>query len=466
MIHVLIRRLSVRTVTLVLLETILIVGAVALAAYIRLGADVAWDIALNDNGLLKTAVIAAVAQTCLYYADLYDLRLLADRHDLFIRIVQAAASASFILAAIYFWFPTLVIGRGVFMVASFLVIGLVIGWRLSFEWLSGHVGPRERLLLVGTNPAALTLARELFAQKHELGVDIVGFVDPDPARVGEAVINPGIIGTIEDIPSIVRARSVDRVVVSLNDARGRLPMDMLLEMKLNGVTFDHLASVYEEYTGKIAIENLRPSWLIFSSGFRKSRLLAAGKRLLDVVASFAGLLVALPFMLAIAIAVKFSSAGPIFYHQSRVGLQGHIFTVHKFRSMKQDAEATTGPVWAAKQGDPRVTAVGRMLRRSRLDELPQLWNVLKGDMSLVGPRPERPEFVQELTRNIPFYGQRHVVRPGLTGWAQVRYTYGASEEDAIEKLQYDLFYIKHMSLPLDLFIIFDTLRTVIMRKGA
>jgi exopolysaccharide biosynthesis polyprenyl glycosylphosphotransferase len=232
------------------------------------------------------------------------------------------------------------------------------------------------------------------------------------------------------------------------------------------VTFDHLASVYEEYTGKIAIENLRPSWLIFSSGFRKSRLLAAAKRLLDVVASFVGLLVALPVMLVIATAVKLSSAGPIFYHQRRVGLHGHIFTVHKFRSMKQDAEAKTGPVWASKQGDPRVTAIGRMLRRSRLDELPQLWNVLKGDMSLVGPRPERPEFVQELTRNIPFYVQRHVVRPGLTGWAQVRYTYGASEEDAIEKLQYDLFYIKHMSLPLDLFIIFDTLRTVIMRKGA
>jgi len=466
MIHVLIRRLSVRAVTLVLLETILIVGAVALAAYIRLGTEVAWDIAINEHGLLKTAVIAAVAQTCIYYADLYDLRLLADRHDLFIRIVQAAASASFILAAIYFWFPTLVIGRGVFMIAAFLVIGLVTGWRLSFEWLSGHVGPRERLLLVGTNAAALTLARELFTRKHELGVDIVGFVDPDPARVGEAVINPGIIGTIEDIPSIVRARSVDRVVVSLNDARGRLPMDMLLEMKLDGVTFDHLASVYEEYTGKIAIENLRPSWLIFSSGFRKSRLLAAAKRLLDSVASFAGLVIALPLMLVIAIAVKLSSAGPIFYHQRRVGLHGHIFTVHKFRSMKQDAEAKTGPVWAAKQGDPRVTAIGRMLRRSRLDELPQLWNVLKGDMSLVGPRPERPEFVQELTRNIPFYGQRHVVRPGLTGWAQVRYTYGASEEDAIEKLQYDLFYIKHMSLPLDLFIIFDTLRTVIMRKGA
>jgi sugar transferase (PEP-CTERM system associated) len=411
-------------------------------------------------------LIAVVAQTCLYYADLYDFRLLADRQEMFIRIIQALASASFILAALYFWFPDLIIGRGVFLVASGLVIAFVIGWRLAFEWLSGRVGPRERLLIIGTGNAALTLARELFERRFEIGVDIVGFVDPDPARVGEPMINPGIIGTLEDIPSIVRARGVDRVVVSLTDARGKLPMEKLLEMKLDGVTFDHLASVYEDYTGKIAVENLRPSWLIFSAGFRKSRILATGKRLLDLIASALGLLIALPIMAAIAVVVRWTSSGPVFYHQRRVGLHGHIFTVHKFRSMRQDAEASTGPVWASKNGDPRVTMVGHLLRRSRLDELPQLWNILKGDMSLVGPRPERPEFVSELTKTIPFYGQRHVVRPGLTGWAQVRYTYGASEEDALQKLQYDLFYIKHMSLPLDLLILLSTIKTVVLRKGA
>ena len=465
MIRVLMQRLSVRSLTLIVFETILIVVAVAIAGYVRLG-EFAWILALQEHGLLKTALIAVVAQTCLYYADLYDFRLLADRQEMFIRIIQALASASFILAALYFWFPDLIIGRGVFLVASGLVIAFVIGWRLAFEWLSGRVGPRERLLIIGTGNAALTLARELFERRFEIGVDIVGFVDPDPARVGEPMINPGIIGTLEDIPSIVRARGVDRVVVSLTDARGKLPMEKLLEMKLDGVTFDHLASVYEDYTGKIAVENLRPSWLIFSAGFRKSRILATGKRLLDLIASALGLLIALPIMAAIAVVVRWTSSGPVFYHQRRVGLHGHIFTVHKFRSMRQDAEASTGPVWASKNGDPRVTMVGHLLRRSRLDELPQLWNILKGDMSLVGPRPERPEFVSELTKTIPFYGQRHVVRPGLTGWAQVRYTYGASEEDALQKLQYDLFYIKHMSLPLDLFIIFSTIKTVVLRKGA
>jgi exopolysaccharide biosynthesis polyprenyl glycosylphosphotransferase len=243
-------------------------------------------------------------------------------------------------------------------------------------------------------------------------------------------------------------------------------MDQLLEMKLDGVAFDHLASVYEEYTGKIAVENLRPSWLIFSEGFRRGRGLAVLKRLIDIVTASIGLVIGAPIMLLLAVAVKLTSPGPALYHQRRVGLQGREFTVHKFRTMRQDAEALTGPVWASKEGDSRVTPIGRWLRRARLDELPQLWNVLKGEMSFVGPRPERPEFVSDLTHQIPFYRQRHVVRPGLTGWAQVRYTYGASTEDALQKLQYDLYYIKNLSLSLDFLIVVDTIKTVILRRGA
>jgi sugar transferase (PEP-CTERM system associated) len=458
-------RLTLRSLTLVVFETVLIVAAVAVAAYLRLG-DWAWVILVNEHGATKTLLAAGVAQACLYYADLYDLRLASDRPELFVRIVQALGAASFILAVVYFWFPALIIGRGVFMIAAFLVITLVIGWRLLFVYLSGRMGPRERLLLVGTSAAAVSLARELHEHRHELGVEIVGFVDADPALVGTRVVNPGVIGLIDDIPSIVRSKAVHRVVVSLTDARGKLPMEKLLEMKLDGVTFDHLASVYEEYMGKIAVENLRPSWLIFSEGFRKSRILGVTKRILDFVVATFGLIVALPLMAIIALAIKLTSPGPILYHQRRVGRLGRIFTVHKFRTMRVDAEAATGPVWAAKDGDVRVTAIGSWLRRTRLDELPQFWNVLKGEMSLVGPRPERPEFVEALKRDIPYYGQRHVVRPGVTGWAQVRYTYGASTEDALQKLQYDLYYIKNSSMALDLFIIFDTIKTVIRRKGA
>ncbi len=452
-----------RSVMLIVFESALIMAAVAASAAVRLGVEQGRLLFVVGDGFLKAALIAAVCQCSLYFADLYDLRRIADHRDLFIRIIQGLGATSFLLAAVYFWMPSLVIGRGVFVIASLATLSLVGGWRITFDWLAKRVLPRERLLLVGTTPAVVTLARELSALGAEIGVDIVGFVDLEAGRPGAPA---EVLGTIEDIPSIVRARRVDRVVVSLPEARGHLPMGKLLDMKLEGVTFDHLASVYEEYTGKIAIENLRPSWLVFSRGFRKSRLLRAGKRLLDIVAAVCGLVIAGPIMALVAAAVKLTSPGDIFYHQERVGQHGRVFTVHKFRSMRQDAEAATGAVWASKAGDTRVTPIGRFIRRTRLDELPQLWNVLVGDMSLIGPRPERPQFVAQLTRQIPFYGQRHIVRPGLSGWAQVRYTYGASVEDAMEKLQYDLYYIKNMSLGLDLFIALSTVKTVVLRRGA
>jgi len=461
-----IRGLTARQVLLVAFETVLIVFAVAVAGFARLGAD-GWTVLFGDGpSILKTLLLAGVTQTCLYVADLYDFRVVADRRELFVRILQALGSASFVLAVVYFFLPNTMVGRGIFTLAVILIIVFVASWRILFGWLDQRMAPRERLLLVGTNDAAVTLARELHERRQELGVSIVGFVDPDPAKVGQPVVNPGVIGAVEDIPAIVRSRNVDRVVVSLTDARGKLPMNRLLEMKLaGGVTFDHLASVYEEYTGKIAVENLRPSWMIFSDGFKKSRSIEFGKRTLDLVVASVMFVLLLPVMLLVGLAVKLSSAGPALYHQKRVGLNGKVFLVHKFRSMRTDAEAKTGAVWA-QANDTRVTSVGRFLRRTRLDELPQLWNVLRGDMSLVGPRPERPEFVAELTEKIPFYGFRHVVRPGLTGWAQVRYTYGASVEDALEKLQYDLFYIKHLGISFDIFVMLSTLKIVVLRRGA
>jgi sugar transferase (PEP-CTERM system associated) len=459
-------RFRLRALALAACETVIFIGAVVTATVVRLGPAAATELFTNEGGILKTLLVVVIAQTSMYYVDLYDVRIMADRRELFTRLIQAVATTSFALAAIYFWFPATMLGRGVFLIAAALVMSLAAGWRLLFEWLSGRVGPRERLLLVGTGPAAVELARELFSRRHELGVEIVGFIDPDPAKVGTSLVNPGIIGAIDDIPHIVRDLDVDRVVVSLADARGQLPVDRLLDMKLRGVTFDHLASVYEEYTGKIAVENLRPSWFIFSDGFRTTRFLAASKRVLDILCASILLLLTLPLMAIVALAVRCTSKGPALYHQQRVGLNGHDFTVHKFRSMRVDAEATTGPVWASKEGDPRVTPIGRFLRRSRIDELPQLWNVLRGDMSFVGPRPERPEFVANLTEKIRFYGQRHVVRPGLTGWAQVCYTYGASEEDALQKLQYDLYYIKNLSIALDIYVILETVKTVVLRKGA
>jgi sugar transferase (PEP-CTERM system associated) len=458
-------RVSWRPLLLIGCESALIVEAVVFASWLRLGAA-AWDLMANEGGWYKAALVAGICQVCLYYSDLYDLRVVADRRELFVRALQSLGAASLILAVLYYLFPDLVLGRGVFFIAALIVVAIIVGWRMAFEWLSQRARPRERLLLVGTGVAAVGLAVELHERRQELGVEIVGFVDPDQTQVGKSLVNPGIIGAIDDIPRIVRDTNVDRVVVSLADARGKLPMDKLLDMKLAGVQFDHLATVYEEYTGKIAVENLRPSWLIFSEGFRKSRLLVTVKRTSDILVSALGMIVAMPVMLLVALAIKLLSPGPVLYHQVRVGQHGVTFRLHKFRSMRPNAEAATGAVWAKAGVDPRVTPIGRILRRTRLDELPQLWNVLVGDMSFVGPRPERPEFVSDLTRQIPFYGQRHVVRPGLTGWAQVRYAYGASVQDSMEKLQYDLFYIKNLSLALDLYIILETVKTVLVRSGS
>ena len=456
----LLRRLTGRVVTLIAFETVLIVSMVLLAAYLRLGSEALATVTEWPKWLL----ITVVTQFSLYYADLYDTRVIRDRRELFVRSMYALGATSFVLASVYYAVPDMIVGRGVFVIVALCLITTVLGWRIVFEWANRYVAPRERLLLVGTSKGAIDLARELY-ERVDLGADIVGFIDADPARVGAPVINPGVVGTIEDIPTLVRAMSVDRVVVSLADARGTLPMEKLLEMRLDGVAFDHLATVYEEYTGKIAVENLRPSWFIFSTGFRKGRLLQTSKRLLDIALAGIGLLLASPLMAAAAIAIRLDSPGAILYRQQRVGQEGRLFNLFKFRSMRHDAEAKTGAVWAS-EGDPRITRVGRFLRRSRLDEVPQLWNVLRGDMSIVGPRPERPEFVESLIKDIPFYRQRHTVKPGLSGWAQVSYSYAGSVDGTMEKLQYDLFYIKNLSLPLDLYIMFCTAKIVLLGRGA
>jgi sugar transferase (PEP-CTERM system associated) len=242
-------------------------------------------------------------------------------------------------------------------------------------------------------------------------------------------------------------------------------MTELLDLRMRGVKVEEATSWLEKISGKIEVENLNPSWMVFGEGFRRSSAFRFARRWLSVVISFTGLIVSLPLIPFVMLAIRLDSKGPVFYSQARVGKGGRIFNVVKFRTMRQDAEASSGPQWAG-DNDPRVTRVGRFLRSSRLDEIPQLWCVLKGDMAFVGPRPERPEFVEWLTKEIPFYGVRHMVRPGLTGWAQVRYKYGSTVADAREKLQYDLFYMKNASIGLDLMIMFLTIKTVILRRGA
>jgi sugar transferase (PEP-CTERM system associated) len=452
-----------RQSTLFVMDHVLIVAAVFVAATVRLGLpDPEFALAI----LWRAVIVAVVLQLSLHYCDLYAIRTAHSRRDLVVGIIQAMGATSLVLAVVYYWVPTLIIGRGTFLLTAVFTVLFILGWRLLYEWISSRVGPREKVMIVGTSGAAVALAREIEDRRLDLGVEFVGFIEAERPPDRPADDDARIVGSVREIPQVARTLGVDRVIVSLADARGKLSMDELLRMKLiDGVRFDHLASVYEEYTGKIAVENLRPSWLIFSEGFRKTRVLSAAKRFLDVMLAFCGIVLSGPVMAIVAVGVRLNSPGPAIYSQKRVGLNGRPFMVHKFRSMYADAEARTGAVWA-KAGDPRVTTVGRILRRTRLDELPQFWNILRGDMSFVGPRPERPEFVENLTLSIPFYGQRHVVRPGLTGWAQVRHKYGATVEDSIEKLQYDLYYIKNMSLAFDMFVIAETVKTVLVRQGS
>jgi sugar transferase (PEP-CTERM system associated) len=408
------------------------------------------------------AVATAVCLVCLYYNDLYDLTVVRTGREIVIRLFQAVGAALILIALLYIALPSLMLPGGAFLPASGLFLLGILAWRLVFNKVV-TLPFGERILIVGTDAPAQTLARLVLAQR-DFPYEIVGFIVDDPRRVGEPVVNPRVIGTPADIDQLVATRGVSRIFVGLTDRRGTLPVGELLRAKLRGVRVEDVSTVYERMTGKLLVEDLRPSWLIFSDGFRASRLTRQTKRGFDLLLAAIGLIVASPLMLLTALAVWIESRGAVLYRQDRVGQNGATFTLYKFRSMRADAEQGT-PVWA-RPVDDRVTRVGRVIRRARLDELPQLWNVLRGDMSFVGPRPERPFFVAQLVERFPLYEQRHAVRPGITGWAQVKYRYGASMEDSLEKLRYDLYYVKHLSVAFDLTILFDTVKVVLFAKGA
>ena len=448
------RYVSARGLTVFGFETMLISGSILLAAHLH-GA-------LPDavSGLWRIVLITALCELCFYYNDLYDLTLVHSKSELAVRILQAAGAAAIALAVVSALVPALIIGSGIFLTSLGLLLVAVPAFRLAFEGLSQDRHLEERVLVLGTGPTARTVAREIGAQ-HDFAYRIVGFVHDGPSdRDG----GPRTLGTPADIPALIERHHIDRIVVSLSDRRGKLPIAELLQAKLSGVRVEDAATTYERITGKILVDELRPSWLIFSDGFAASRSTRIVKRALDVIVAACGLIVAAPLMLLTALAIRLESNGPALYRQERVGENGRWFTLFKFRSMRMDAENGT-PIWA-REKDDRVTRVGRFIRLTRLDELPQLWNVLRGDMSFVGPRPERPFFVEQLAAVIPFYMERHAVKPGVTGWAQVKYRYGSSIEDAMEKLRYDLYYIKHLSIVFDLTIAVDTVKVILSGKGA
>jgi sugar transferase (PEP-CTERM system associated) len=448
------RHVSGRGLTVFGFETMLISGSIFLAAAVHGSFDTA------AGNMWRILFITALCELCFYYNDLYDLTAVHGKNELAVHLLQGAGAAALVLAVVTAFVPTLIIGHGIFMTALCVLIVAVPTWRLAFDGLTQTRPLEERVIVLGSGASASTVARQIRSQ-HDFAYRLVGFVRGADDEHGPA--EPSL-GEPSDLAAIIARHHVDRIVVSFADRRGALPIRELLQAKLSGVRVEDAATTYERLTGKILIDGIKPSWLIFSDGFRASRATRLLKRTVDLLLAAAGLLLAAPLMAATALAVRLESPGPVLYRQERVGEGGRTFTLCKFRSMRTDAETGT-PIWA-KDNDDRVTRVGRFIRLTRLDELPQLWNVLRGDMSFVGPRPERPFFVEQLADAIPFYTERHSVKPGVTGWAQVKYQYGSSIEDAMEKLRYDLYYIKHLSILFDLSIVLDTVKVIVSGKGA
>ncbi len=356
------------------------------------------------------------------------------------------------------------VGRGVSFIALPLALCLMIVWRAGVHWLMGHPNVGERILIIGSGESAIEIAREALGRR-DAGYRVIGFVDNDPELVGRSLINPRVIGLTSELEELTRREKIDRIVVSIAERRGQFPTEQLLDLSLSGnVVIEECTSFYERLTGRVSLGMLRPSWLIFSGRRRQARLSGVARTLLHRGVALVGAILSLPIALVTAILIKLESPGPVLYRQERVGQNGRTFMVAKFRSMRADAEKD-GPVWA-KTEDDRVTRVGNIIRKIRVDEIPQFWNILKGEMNFVGPRPERPHFVKQLAEEIPFYEQRHLIPPGLTGWAQINYPYGSSIEDARQKLQYDLYYVKNQSLVLDAIILFETVKTILFGRGA
>jgi sugar transferase (PEP-CTERM system associated) len=456
-------RANTRTSLLLLAEAAVVFGAIVGAVYLRLGVADAHDELMLRQGFLKAGLATIFCLAAFYLFDLYDFVVMHDRRELVLRLVQALGLAWIALAFAFYAFPQLMLGRGISLIALGLALTLMVGWRVSIHWLLGHPDFGEKILIVGSGSLAVEVAREML-DRPDAGYRIAGFVGTDPELLGKSLINPRVIGLTSELDAVVRRENIDRIVVAMGERRGQLPTNELLQLSLAGtVNIEEGASFYERVTGRVSLSMIRPSWLIFSSRGRQARISGIARNIVHRIVALVGGILSLPIAIVTAALIKLESPGGVFYQQERVGKNGNTFTVLKFRSMRADAEKA-GPVWASKDDD-RTTRVGKIIRQLRIDEIPQFWNIFRGEMDFVGPRPERPHFVSQLAEEIPYYDQRHLIAPGLTGWAQIKYPYGASIEDARQKLQYDLYYIKNQSLMLDAIILFETIKIILFGRG-
>jgi sugar transferase (PEP-CTERM system associated) len=446
------------------IRTLVLLGGEALLVWTSFLVATVWQhpensyIVLNyEGGYLKILAATVAVLVFSHLFDLYEPAQWNAKGELYFRLLMVPGILALLTALLAYLFPRLLIGNNTVVVALLLVTAALFGWRLVYAWLAQQPYLRERVYVLGVGERAQRLVNGL-RTRSELGVEVAGWSgNVEGALTREAIAS--------HLMELIQERRIHRVIVAMEDRRGTLPVMEMLQLRLNGVKIEEATSWLEKISGKIEVDNLYPSWLIFTEGFRFSPGFLLLRRLIAVLASAILLIIVLPVIPFVILAIKLDSRGSVLYRQQRVGMGGRIFYCYKFRTMRQDAESDTGPTWAG-DDDPRITRAGKFLRKSRLDEIPQLWCVVKGDMGFVGPRPERPEFVETLSKVIQYYPVRNAVRPGVTGWAQVKYKYGNTVEDAKEKLQYDLYYIKNASLGLDLMIMFQTIKIVLLGRGA
>ena len=454
--------IPVGTLTLLVSEVVLVTSAFIFATYIALEVDPTVFL-LDDGGLFRISLVVLSILVGMHLHDLYSQIQVKSQIVLIQQLCLVMGVALIVQALIAYLNASLRVPIGIMLRGSAIAVVAIFLWRLLFSAFAFQLVGRDRLLLVGGSPLLEDIGQYI-ADRPETGLEIAGYVD-DVHPAGASLPGGQMLGAMESLRDIVRTAQPHRIVVGMFERRNRMPVGELLELRFAGNVIEEAANTYERVCGRVCLKEIRPSQLIFSGelGPRPQNLLY--QRFSNLMVAAAGIVLSLPIMLLTALAVRLSSPGAVLYRQTRVGLDNTLFTVYKFRSMSIDAEIGTGAVWAQKD-DPRVTTVGRFIRAIRFDELPQLFNVLKGEMSIVGPRPERPEFAKALNEQIPYYRQRHCVRPGITGWAQINYKYGDTLQDTITKLEYDLYYIKNMSMALDTYIIFHTLKAMLLSRGA
>ncbi|MGD0283269.1 MAG: TIGR03013 family XrtA/PEP-CTERM system glycosyltransferase, partial [Dissulfurispiraceae bacterium] len=456
--------MSIRGLFLIIIDVLLALLSLYSAALIRLGYSEVTD-KLFETSALFTAVIYVVAILfASHLMDTYDIDKNTRKREIFINTLLGVTASFFLLSITYYIYPGVMLGRGILLISLAIFTLIQFGWHVVF-YLVGCNHPRfsRQVLVLGTGPLACQVGE--FCSSHNRNFTLAGFAQCncnsaiENEKRDENVVVPRdlIVGNADDLMAATLQAQADLIVVALSERRGVFPLRDVLRCKMNGIEVMDAPSFYELVNGKLMLEQITPSWIIFSSGFHRTIFFNLSKRYIDIILSTIGLLLTAPLFPIIALVIKLDSPGPVFFRQTRVGNREKLFKLYKFRTMRQDAEEQTGAIWAMKN-DPRITRLGNFFRKSRIDEIPQLYNVLKGDMSFVGPRPERPEFVEKLKQIIPYYSKRHFIKPGLTGWAQVKYPYGASVEDAIEKLRYDLYYIKNIGHFLDTLIFFETIK--------